>query len=59
MHTNMSVCALAPRKYSMMLSNFCAGGGGGCGGGGGDLVDLHDFGCEVHINLGIQNLDEF
>ena len=41
----------------MMLSNFCAGGGGG-GDGGGDLVDLHDFGCEVYINSGIQNLDE-
>ena len=41
----------------MMLSNFCGGGGGGCGGG--DLVDLHDFGCEVRINLGIKNLDEF
>jgi hypothetical protein len=41
----------------MMLNNFCGGGGGG--GCGGDLVDCHDFGCEVHINLGIKILDKF
>ena len=43
-------------KIQYDVEQFCGGGWGGCGG---DLVDLHDFGCEVYINLGVQNLDEF